>query len=296
MTERPTLDVDLRRSSTDGGAAGCRAIDLRRLDGIDVRILPDRGFDLGAAWFRGTPLAWISAVGEAATAAAPARNAEWNDAFGGGLSRRAGCATSARRPEGHRLHGTVLAPARAGRLRRARDRTRWSRGRASSTRPRSATASRSSASSAPGSATDASRVTDVTREPRPGARGRAAALPRQPRASALERGRAARDRRRRGRRRATRTRRRPSRLGSRARTRAGRAGARLRARRRHRAPPSPTTACASSSPGASRACGSGCTRPTACSGLEPANCSVLGRAHDRAEGRLPGARARARSA
>ena len=35
-----------------GPAAGSRAIDLRVWDGIDVRLLPERGLDIGAAWFR----------------------------------------------------------------------------------------------------------------------------------------------------------------------------------------------------------------------------------------------------
>ena len=38
---------------------------------------------------------------------------------------------------------------------------------------------------------------------------------------------------------------------------------------------------------ACRACGSGSSPASARSAIEPANCSVLGRAHDRAEGRLP---------
>lgn len=68
----------------DGGAVGCRAIDLRVWDGIDVRVLPDRGFDLGAAWFGGVPLAWTSVVGEVPPLDRP-RGLSWLEAFGGGL-------------------------------------------------------------------------------------------------------------------------------------------------------------------------------------------------------------------
>jgi len=67
-----------------GPAHGCRVLDLRVWDGIDLRILPERGFDIGAAWYRGVPLAWISGVGEAG----PIQNLQdtsWVDAFGGGL-------------------------------------------------------------------------------------------------------------------------------------------------------------------------------------------------------------------
>jgi hypothetical protein len=40
------------------------AIDAHVLAGIELRIDPDRGLDLGAAWFRGVPLAWIAPAGE----------------------------------------------------------------------------------------------------------------------------------------------------------------------------------------------------------------------------------------
>ena len=48
----------------EGAAPGARAVDVRVWDGIDLRLLPDRGLDVGAAWFGGTPLAWISPTGE----------------------------------------------------------------------------------------------------------------------------------------------------------------------------------------------------------------------------------------
>jgi hypothetical protein len=88
----------------DGGAAGCRAIDLRVWNGIDLRILPDRGFDVGAAWFRGTPLAWRSAVGEARPRP-HLHVAEWNDAFGGGLVATCGLRNVGAASEGHPQHG-----------------------------------------------------------------------------------------------------------------------------------------------------------------------------------------------
>ncbi|MGH3130333.1 MAG: DUF4432 family protein [Gaiellaceae bacterium] len=89
----------------DGPAAGCRALDLRVKGGIDVRILPDRGFDVGAAWFRGVPLAWISAVGETAPLPQP-RGGDWNDAFGGGLVTTCGLRNVGVPSEGHGQHGT----------------------------------------------------------------------------------------------------------------------------------------------------------------------------------------------
>jgi Domain of unknown function (DUF4432) len=84
----------------DGPAAGCRAIDLRVWDGIDVRLLPDRGLDAGAAWYGGVPLAWISPVGE--TAPAPG---DWVGAFGGGLVTTCGLRNVGLPSEGHGQHG-----------------------------------------------------------------------------------------------------------------------------------------------------------------------------------------------
>ena len=77
-----------------GAAAGSRAIDVRVWDGIGFRIYPDRGLDLGQAWFRGVPLAWVSAVGETSALTDPS-GMRWGDAFGGGLMTTCGRATSA---------------------------------------------------------------------------------------------------------------------------------------------------------------------------------------------------------
>ncbi len=90
---------------SNGQAAGCRALDLRVEHGIDLRILPDRGFDIGAAWFRGLPLAWLSAVGEVPPLPSP-RDKEWNDAFGGGLLATCGLRNVGAPSEGHGQHGT----------------------------------------------------------------------------------------------------------------------------------------------------------------------------------------------
>jgi hypothetical protein len=73
--------------------------------GLDIRILPDRGFDIGAAWFRGVPVAWISVVGETAPLPQP-RGLDWLDAFGGGLVTTCGLRNVGAPAEGHGLHGT----------------------------------------------------------------------------------------------------------------------------------------------------------------------------------------------
>jgi Domain of unknown function (DUF4432) len=91
-------------SIANGPARGCRALDLRVAGGIDLRILPDRGFDIGQAWFRGTPLAWISRVGESAPLRAPTAMM-WLKAFGGGLVTTCGLRNVGAPSEGHGLHG-----------------------------------------------------------------------------------------------------------------------------------------------------------------------------------------------
>ena len=87
-----------------GRAHGCRALELRVQGGIDLRVLPDRGFDVGAAWFRGVPLAWLSAVGERAPMDA-LDGAAWIEGFGGGLVTTCGLRNVGVASEGHGMHG-----------------------------------------------------------------------------------------------------------------------------------------------------------------------------------------------
>ena len=69
-------------SRTEGG---WRALDLRVWEGIDARLLPDRGLDCFGAWYRGVPLAWVSAVGERGPLGGRLRDDDWLRGFGGGL-------------------------------------------------------------------------------------------------------------------------------------------------------------------------------------------------------------------
>ena len=95
----------------DGAATGARAVDIRVWGGIDLRLLPDRGLDVGAAWFRGTPLAWISQAGEQGPpdAAALVDEETWSGAWGGGLVTTCGLSNVGRASDGHGLHGTYTA-------------------------------------------------------------------------------------------------------------------------------------------------------------------------------------------
>lgn len=96
-----------RESTVDGGPAHwCRGIDLRVAGGLDLRVLPDRGLDIGEAWFAGLPLAWVSPVGECAPLPFPEGRA-WADAFGGGLLATCGLRNVGAPSEGHGLHGRI---------------------------------------------------------------------------------------------------------------------------------------------------------------------------------------------
>jgi Domain of unknown function (DUF4432) len=76
--------------------------------GIDLRLHPDRGLDVGAAWFRGRSLAWISPVGEGGAA-----SSDWRQAWGGGLVTTCGLDNVGAPSEGIGLHGTyTFLPAR----------------------------------------------------------------------------------------------------------------------------------------------------------------------------------------
>jgi Domain of unknown function (DUF4432) len=102
----------------DGKSAGCRAIDLRVERGIDLRLLPDRGLDAGDAWFGGVPLDWRSPVGETA----PFAN-DWLRSFGGGLVTTCGLLNVGVPSEGHGQHGDfTFQRARVEAVERAGDR------------------------------------------------------------------------------------------------------------------------------------------------------------------------------
>jgi Domain of unknown function (DUF4432) len=110
------------RVSVSGGDRGHpqRAVDLRVYDGLDVRVLPDRGLDLSQAWFAGLPVAWTSRVGEVGPLQTP-RGTDWNRAFGGGLLTTCGLQNVGAPSEGHPQHGTFShLPAREIRVDRLR--------------------------------------------------------------------------------------------------------------------------------------------------------------------------------
>jgi hypothetical protein len=81
-----------------------------------MRLLPDRGLDVGAAWFRGVPLAWISPAGEQPPLPGDELTGErWRDAWQGGLVTTCGLSNVGAPSDGQGLHGT-FSHRRAGEL------------------------------------------------------------------------------------------------------------------------------------------------------------------------------------
>ena len=69
----------------DGPARGMRALRLRTGGSLSLDVLCDRGMDLGAAEYRGVPLAWISPTGVVAPPFRELQGEGWLRSFGGGL-------------------------------------------------------------------------------------------------------------------------------------------------------------------------------------------------------------------
>ena len=88
-----------------GAGSGMRVIDVNVWGGISMRVYPDRGLDIGQAWFAGIPLAWMSKIGES-RARSDLDGMAWGEAFGGGLVVTCGLRNVGMPAEGHGLHGT----------------------------------------------------------------------------------------------------------------------------------------------------------------------------------------------
>ena len=282
----------------EGKSAGCRAIDLRVERGIDLRLLPDRGLDAGDAWFGGVPLDWRSPVGETA----PVAN-DWLRSFGGGLVTTCGLLNVGAPSEGHGLHGDfTFQRARVEAVERAGDTLGFA---GPSRRPRrSPTTSRSRRVWRTHAGEGRVELEDVVLEPRPRDEP---ALRSTTSTSARRCGRRAPScaGRARDAARATRT---PRRSRTRGRPRPGIVEGAHERVFEHEVAPGADGWCSATvrHPGVGlelEVRWDAATMPRMWQwvhpapglgvlGIEPANCSVLGVAHDRAEGRLPGARAR----
>jgi hypothetical protein len=69
----------------DGAARGARRFRVVNGGGLEFDIHPDRGLDIGAATFRGIPLAWMSSTGITRPDAYEPEGRGWLRTFGGGL-------------------------------------------------------------------------------------------------------------------------------------------------------------------------------------------------------------------
>jgi Domain of unknown function (DUF4432) len=98
-------------SRVDGGPGdGMRVIDVAMLGGLSMRVLPDRGLDIGATWC-GTPgggqapISWTSKVGEVQPLDEPTGTA-WIRRFSGGLLTTCGLDNVGPASDGVGMHGT----------------------------------------------------------------------------------------------------------------------------------------------------------------------------------------------
>lgn len=69
----------------DGLGRGARRLRVVTGGGLELDLLPDRGLDIGQAWFQGVPLAWVSSVGNAAPGFYEPQALGFLRTFGGGL-------------------------------------------------------------------------------------------------------------------------------------------------------------------------------------------------------------------
>lgn len=112
VLERSLLANDAHRAFAlqhvvaEGASSGDRVVMVQPDGGIHARVLPDRGLDVGAAWFEGRPVSWTSAVGECRGGACD-DGLGWLRGWGGGLLTTCGLRNVGLPSEGHGQHGTV---------------------------------------------------------------------------------------------------------------------------------------------------------------------------------------------
>ena len=100
-----------RLVADDGQGRGMRVIEVNNGSGLAFTLYPDRGMDLGQAFFKGTPLAWVTGNLEVAPAFYNGAGNEWLRTWGGGLLTGCGLANvggpCAPGGEPHGLHGRL---------------------------------------------------------------------------------------------------------------------------------------------------------------------------------------------
>lgn len=100
-----------RLVSDDGKGRGMRVLEVNNGSGLAFTVHPDRGMDIGAASFKGTPLAWLSRNLEVAPHFYDSSDFEWLRTWGGGLLTGCGFANvggpNTAGGERHGLHGRL---------------------------------------------------------------------------------------------------------------------------------------------------------------------------------------------
>jgi Domain of unknown function (DUF4432) len=116
MSSSPIASLDqvarVSKSRIDGGPGdGMRVIDVALLDGFSFRVLPDRGLDIGAVWCasgkgRMVPISWTSKLGEEQPPLDFPSGSAWITRFSGGLLTTCGIDNVGPSSEGIGLHGS----------------------------------------------------------------------------------------------------------------------------------------------------------------------------------------------
>jgi galactose mutarotase-like enzyme len=91
----------------DGPARGVRALRVRTGSGLSFTVLPDRGMDLGAAEYGGTPITWLSPTGVVAPSFREVEGEGWLRSFHGGLLVTCGLQNVGPPGEALGLHGRI---------------------------------------------------------------------------------------------------------------------------------------------------------------------------------------------
>lgn len=74
-----------RLAFEDGKGRGMRTLEFNNGSGLSFTVWPDRGMDIGQAYYNGVPLAWLSCNGETAPQFYDATAFEWLRTWAGGL-------------------------------------------------------------------------------------------------------------------------------------------------------------------------------------------------------------------
>ena len=100
-----------RLVSDDGKGRGMRVLEVNNGSGLAFTVYPDRGMDIGQAYYKGIPLAWVSRNREVAPTYYDSESCEWLRSWGGGLLTGCGLINvggpNTVNGERHGLHGRL---------------------------------------------------------------------------------------------------------------------------------------------------------------------------------------------